>query len=309
MSSGKLKLTITEDSNGQRVHLNSMTLKESKALVVLLDALTTIVEQSTNGDQVKLQVIDGSVELVADAAEKVIKQIEADFQEVSCNRSANKELVESWRKVQDLVKANGLYYKAVFDHGGRSVSILDTLINSKRFKAKSNRRKAEYELLFIDGRLNENGGNIPNLHIIDNSGKKYTIDCTEPQARKVNSLLYQPIKLTVWSKVTSISNYVFCDFYLEKYVFDDFSDFIKSNQDDFDSFLNKLHYKIKGYLDDKDFKTLRQFLRLFIHISSDASTLKTILIITKSFRDNEELKSIRQEIKALLEKKLGRQLT
>jgi hypothetical protein len=308
MSSGKLKLTIIEDSNGEHVHLKNMSLKESKALVILLDALTNIIEQSTDSEEVKLQVVEGSIELVADTTEEVITDIEAGFQQVFSNRSANKELVEGWRKVQDLVKANGLYYDAVFYYGSRPVSILDKLIKSKRFKTKSTRKRAEYELLFIDGRLNENGGNIPNLHVIDNDGKKYTIDCTEPQARKVNSLLYQPIKLSAWSKVTAIANYNFCDFYLEKYVFDDFKDFIKSNENDYDSFLNKLHYKIKSYLDDQDYKTLNQFLKLFIHVSTEASTLKTILIITKAFRNNIEIKTIRQDIKELLERKLGKQL-
>lgn len=309
MSNGKLKLTIKENSKGHRVHLNDMTLQESKALIELLEGLTSIIEQSSDGEDVKLQVVDGSIELVADTTDKIISEIEAGFREVTNNRSANKELVEGWRRIQDLVKANGLHYEATFHHGNKSVSILETLQKAKRFKTKSTRKKAEYELLFIDGRLIENGGSVPNLHIVDKAGKKYTVDCTEPQARKVNSLLYQPIKLTVWSKLTSIANYTFCDFYLEKYIFDDFRDFVKSNQDDYDDFLNKLHYKIKSYLDDPDLKTLNQFLKLFNHTSVETSTLKTILIITKAFRDNQAIKPIRQEIKELLEKKLGKQLT
>jgi hypothetical protein len=308
MSSGKLELKITEDSNGQRVRLQDMSLKESKSLVTLLEALTNIIEQSTDNKEIRLQVVDGSIAIAAGASDDVIAEIKNSFQDVLDRKSVNKELVHNWRRIQELIWANGLHYEASFYQSGQHFPIIDTIKESRTFKTKITRRKAEYELKFIDGRLIENGGKSPNMHIIDKAGNRYTIKCTEAEARKVNTLLYQPIKVSAWRKITSDRNYTFCDSYLNDLVFKDFKDFIKSEENDYDKFLNNLHYKIKAYIDNKDFGNLRKLLRLFNHTSVESSTLKTVLIITKSFRDNEEIKSNRLILKELLEKKKGKKL-
>ena len=43
-------------------------------------------------------------------------------------------------------------------------------------------------------------------------------------------------------------------------------------------------------------------MRLYNHTSTDVSTLKTILVITKSFKNNDQISVIRQSIKDILEK-------
>jgi hypothetical protein len=65
-----------------------------------------------------------------------------------------------------------------------------------------------------------------------------------------------------------------------------------------------LHYKCRDFLDVQDYGGFRRFIRLFNHESTDVNILKTILIITQSFKEHENLKDMRKDIKDLFDKKM-----
>jgi hypothetical protein len=67
----------------------------------------------------------------------------------------------------------------------------------------------------------------------------------------------------------------------------------------------RFHNEIRSLIDAKDFVGLREYLEPFAHSLVDPNFLKTILVITKSFAENEEIKDVRQRIKERLENQLG----
>lgn len=70
----------------------------------------------------------------------------------------------------------------------------------------------------------------------------------------------------------------------------------------------KLHDEIKAFLDVKDFKSVNSLMKYYLDDSSSVGDLKTILVITKSFKENEVIGDTRKEIVKLLEAKLGQPL-
>lgn len=70
----------------------------------------------------------------------------------------------------------------------------------------------------------------------------------------------------------------------------------------------KLHDEIKSFLDVQDFKSVNDLMKYYLDESSSVGDLKTILVITKSFKENEVIGDTRKEIVKLLEAKLGQPL-
>lgn len=70
----------------------------------------------------------------------------------------------------------------------------------------------------------------------------------------------------------------------------------------------ELHNKIKSFIDVKDFKSVHDLMKYYNDESSSVGDLKTILVITKSFKQNEVIGDTRKKIVALLESKLGQKL-
>ena len=69
--------------------------------------------------------------------------------------------------------------------------------------------------------------------------------------------------------------------------------------------LMDLHYECRDYIENKTFEEFKVFLESFLREDVDVNELRTILIITKSFKENEILKEVRQKIKDLETLKLG----
>ena len=70
----------------------------------------------------------------------------------------------------------------------------------------------------------------------------------------------------------------------------------------------ELHNKFKSLLDIKDFVAVNELMTSFNNHQSTIGQLKTILVITKSFKDNEVMSDTRKKTVALLEYKLGKKL-
>jgi hypothetical protein len=67
--------------------------------------------------------------------------------------------------------------------------------------------------------------------------------------------------------------------------------------------LKKLHHEIKDFLDNRKFGELNVFLQKYIN--SDIGFLRTILVITKTFREEPELKKTLNKISENLQSKIN----
>ncbi|HEY9047447.1 MAG TPA: hypothetical protein VIN08_16185 [Ohtaekwangia sp.] len=311
MSGNKIEFKIVKDAKGKEVDLAAMSIVATRSLITLMQSLTNILSESANDQSVKIQILKGSATLVAEAPEAIIKKVHKDFDDVIQNKSTNKYLVDNWLSIQTLIQEDGLEYEANFYTRSSKVPVLEKIKSSKKFKVKATRKRlpSDTDLIFLSGKLIEVGGKIPNIHIISgNSEDKYTVGCGESEAIKVNKFLYQSVMLSVWrtKKASSAIKYTFCDFYTEETIYNRFTEFITdfNKKEEVDA-LVLLHGKFREYIEGKDFGHLRKLMRLFNHDSVSASTLKTILIITKSLKDHEDVSQLRRSLKEKLESKIG----
>ena len=67
--------------------------------------------------------------------------------------------------------------------------------------------------------------------------------------------------------------------------------------------LEEIHFKLKDMLTAKDFDNVKSFMEQYNTDDTDPNILKTILVITKSFENNETLKNVRKEMVERLNKK------
>lgn len=66
--------------------------------------------------------------------------------------------------------------------------------------------------------------------------------------------------------------------------------------------------QFKSLLDIKDFVAVNELMTSFNKHESTITELKSILVITKSFKENEVISENRKKVLALLEYKLGKKL-
>jgi hypothetical protein len=306
----KLEFKITKDLNNKDIDLKSMSLAASKSFLILLESLTKIIELTPNSKGIKIQIIEGSATAAAIGTASQINDVETEFNDIVNHKSSNKEIVEKWGSLQELFTKNGLQYEANFYKNSKKTSVLETIKSARKFtpKIKRKRRRSDTNLLFMSGRLIEVGGKKPNIHLLDSSDNRYTINCNEINAKRANRYLYEPINISTWAKIKEgyKSHYEFCDVYGNVETFNDFKEFMADYylDDDEISSLKKLHYKCKSFLDVQDFGSLRKFMKLFNHPIAEPNALKTILVITSDFKDNDRISGVRQGLKALLDEKI-----
>ena len=311
MAESRLEFKIIHDTENKNVHLDQMSLEVAKAFVVLIQSVTSIVELTPKNKELKISVKKGSAMICLEGTE--VNVVEKKFRQIIENKSSDAELVRQWRNIQELFSNNGLGYEASFYHKNAKVEILDYLKSPKRLRTK--RRSSppiSTNIEFVIGKLIAVGGKRPNIHVEINKNEKATIiKCTEFKANKAKAFLYKTIWISVWVTNKGVDKeFTMCDSYWETQnnMFNEFKNFISSMQraeNEIES-LKKIHYKCQEILKEGDFGKYRKFLRLFNTETSDLNALKTILIVSRPFKDHERLQILIEELDQLFQKKLGK---
>lgn len=295
----KIELKIKKDSDNVNVHLNEMSINAAKSFLVLLESLTKIIELTPNNSDAKIQIIEGSACVVASGEDTVIS-IKNELLSIINHESQNTEIVKEWRSIQNLIKANGLEYEINYYDGASNsnTSLISDFKNNRAFYAKSNRKTYSYQIKFITGNLIEAGGKKPNIHIDELS----PIECSRDNAIAAKDFLYNNIRVSVWQRIyeNGEEKLELCDVYNDNNLFLEFKELVDQiNNSNTIEKLTHIHSKIKNLLIEGRFSDLRRFLLLWCHNSTDAQTLKIILVITKQFKNHELLAPYIQRIKEL----------
>ncbi|WP_285009619.1 hypothetical protein [Pedobacter faecalis] len=303
----KLEFIIKTDSSKQKVDLDGMSLEAAKAFSVLFSSVVNIIRLNDDREGIKINIKSGSLVLEATGTEEQIENIQEDLTAIISSKSDNKALVKEWRTIQELFKANGLAYEANIYTGKNIHSVFEALKTGKKLRAKPKFITLKSSLVFMTGKLIAVGGSNPNIHLEQTNGNRITIGCTETNAKKANRFLYEKIRISCWlKKGGDEEKYELCDSYWNDQQYDILNRFLTkfmSITNEIDQ-LKFIHYTSRDYLDIKDYGSFRKFLRLFIHESTDVNILKTILIVSQAFKDHEQLKEMRNDIKILFEKKI-----
>lgn len=304
-----IEIILKKDSEGNEIQLNKMSLSTSKSLREILDALIKIVEFEKDLS-LKIGLEKGSL------AQKLISD-EDDHLEIVYNKILDASKGKATRENLYVNQLNVIYrnikkfndYGIYYNHDSKKEDIKPLF--QKRFKNTRSRANLDnnFNVKFFKGILDLNGGKKPNFHITVN-GLSYTIQCSKSEARKVNSFLYQEINISAWIKENKNNlEYNFCDIYAgdsEQY-FDEFKPFFKDlkNKTGTEPF-HFISEKLESYYNQKDYVGAKKFIRIFINSFSLPTYLRTILVISKAFKESDNLKEPLLEVEKLLSTKIGK---
>ena len=307
--STRIELKINTEK-GNDVSLSNMSLATTKSFIVLLESITSIVENTPANDSIRIQVKEGSAQVDIEGTDAAMDMIVEDFNEVSNNQSRKPRIVHNWRNIQSLLIANGFGFEVNIHRANGVEPLLQKIKLAKAYRVKPKRRKSDTQIKFLKGKLIEIGGVRPNIHIHTIDGEKI-IQCDEATAIKIKSFLYKEIRLSIWSKeaVETKPQLSFCDKYIHEHDYNELKEFISGTQDLSESEeFGKIHDKLISYLapgDNRSIGKARKIIRLYIHPTTEIGILKSILVITKSFQNVAKLKDDREKIRALIEEKIG----
>ncbi len=306
MTEEKLEFKITKDANGKDIELTNLSVEATESLILLLQSMKDIIANTPGAENVKIQVVKGSATVMTMASSDVIQIFQEDFHNVLDKKETNPDKVAPWRQLQSLFKANGLTYEANFYSKSGKISVEKKIKKATEFRAKPIKKQSNYVIQFLKGKLMEVGGAKPNIHLQEHK----PIRCSELQAISVNKFLYQDIELLVRKRTSSNEEeYTFCEFFIsdeQKSYFKNLLAILESKS--LDDFLFELHFEIKKLLDTQQLGVVAKLIRLFDHVSTDVNIIKTILVITKSFAEEEQIKEVRAKLYHTLKSNLAQTL-
>lgn len=313
--SDELIFSIKRDSNGQDIKFDAIPVDAVNSLREILESMTTLAEQTANGEKFTIKLEQGSLMVKGNLTSSHINRIKSNIDAVLENTCENDKIVNSCKKLQKLVKANGLVYDFNVMSNYNSFDLSSTLKEIKNLKPVTKRITSVTRTRFIVGELINAGGVEPNLNVKVVDGDKHVtmvVYCTEEQAKKAVKFLYSKIYFSCWSEYDfsqqkfSDNKGDFCDLYTE----DNYNEY----EGLFSTFFNKneiegqeyLHKQIRNMLLHEKWGLVAKSLRLFNHEQISPAIMRTLLVITKSFKDHNDIKEVRESIKNKLEDKIGK---
>lgn len=225
--SNKLKIKIITDSQGNDLDLNNITIEAADALKVFIDSLTDFAKTYEDTTNVKLKLESGSIEACLVYPDE--EEISNDIDDILSFQSDKQKRVEILRKIQDKIQLNGLDYQVFIDKENLPSQEITQIFKGRKFRKTRQRFDRNFSIEFIEGELFESGGKTnANVHIENKDlDVEYKVECTKPEARKLNNRLYSKAYLSVIkiiktdeAEATKIE-YRYIDSYLkeENYIF------------------------------------------------------------------------------------------
>ena len=309
MSKEKIEIILDKYPDGSNIELDNMSLDAAKILLDIVQAFTKIAE-TENNPNIKIGIRTGSACFTIDDAETIYDNM---LKVVNEDDDRSNDYVANLLIVQDKLQNSDYKFKAIYTN---KLDIEEQIINlfDKKFKQRRERKviKHIFNIDFFKGKLYESGGKIPNFHIEQN-GIKYKIKCKEEQAIEVGKFLYKEVKISAWGKLNTNNKmtYEFCDIYNANQddFYGDFKDFIRDNNSMSGTEpLKHIHYKLKSYFSNGNFKESRKFMKMFCNETADVNRLRAILLIAKPFKDNEDISDLLKTIEELIEVKIKRKV-
>lgn len=307
----KLEISLVE-ANGEPVSLNSMSPDALASFISVMSSLKSIaVSVAIEDREMNFSIRSGSAQCVLEAPKIQMDSIYQELDIAMQGESDDKEVTSHLRNIQDQIKRQSFSYRFFYKKGPRQiVDIHDRLITSRRIGLKRRRKKYEYKLKVLNGFLNQIGGKNPNYHFDYGSGDVITIDCTVEEAKSINKYLYLNVSSLILCKEYNSDNKK--DEYYHKAIIEEnlarkIKKYINSyyKENDLVKKLTITHDFIDAVFKKPEdgFKILYYLLIAFNNKNFHLSELKTLLVISKPFKDNETLREVRSQLLATYEDK------
>jgi hypothetical protein len=305
-----IEIILNKDSEGNEINLHNMSLESSKAVRQILDALISLAEYEADLN-LKIGMKQGSA---ANQLFGVHSELEVVYKKIEDAANSSPERENHYVTQLNLIR-NSIEHNSDFDiiysnqNKLRSIKpLFATRFRKTRLKPVIDN---EFKIEFIEGHLELNGGRKPNFHLVHNNIST-TIECTQAEAQKVNTFLYQNIKISAWTKKRANRlEYNFCDIYAGKsevyfYEFDKFLKDLSTKKG-----TEPFHF-ISEFLEDlynrKDYTGAKKFIRLFLTPYSLPIHLRTILVMSKAFKDDDVLGPSLYDVQHLLSVKTRKEV-
>lgn len=292
-----------EEANGELVSLKNLSGEALSSFLAVVSSLKAMIEEQSDETQITYRIVEGSASFVAESKNEVMNSFYGEFQSTVKEGSYDKTFVNNLKRIQSYLKNEDLGFKFYyFPNGSPKIDLKEKVINSKIISKRS-KNKYSFKLEILSGLLNQVGGNNPNYHLDHGRNEKITIFCEKDEAILVNEYLYKNIKCLVETK--SYSSKDKQDYYIHKTILDEQSNniirpFLREYNkiSDLISKLDLIHKYTFKISDNKDL--LLKFLKIlcigFTSKNFHQSELKTILILTKSFKEAPVIKIERSKL-------------
>jgi hypothetical protein len=298
--------------NGTDITLSGLSVNSTNALIEILSSLRNIAVHEGKPD-IKIGLVEGSACAVLEAGPETMEVIHNSIMKVVRNDPTRDNFyVRNLQVIKEQITNRGFDVKVRYLNQGNDVSLREAF--DVPFHKKRNRFNIEnnFKIEFFQGKLQTNGGDKPNFHIISNFDK-FVIACTEKEAQIISQFQYKDFKFSAWAKMGPYDKmqYQYCDIYefTERDFFNEFKNFFSElNTLEGTAAIKKIHYKLKEFYSNKEFSEARKFIRIFLNDNVEVSILMTILIISKRFKNHESLRDLLSRVEELIVNKTKKPL-
>lgn len=303
--SSKIEIAL-EEANGELVTLKNMSAEALSSFLAVIGSFKAIIEDQYDENSISYAIVEGSASFeVKVNNNKDFDSFYSNFNTTIERGSTDKILISKLKNIQGYLNDKNLLFKFNYYKNGNAPVDLKQKVISSKIIHRRNKDPYVFKLEIKSGLLNQVGGNNPNYHLDHGNNDRYTIFCSKENAQEINQYLYKSIKVLVLSKVYNRVD-KFDNYYhkaiLNSSIVNVLSEFLR-NYNKKNSLLDKLDYLYDFTIDlSKDKSTLLEFLSyILIGFNSNdfhPSELKTILVISKGFKNKSNIES---ERKLLLE--------
>ena len=298
------KVALQETVDG-KVDLKNMSLDALDSFLTVVDSFKQIArEVLTVPEEIFFSIEEGSAALEVRGPAPAITTLTEEIAEAVAGKSDNKIVAKSMRVVQDQVKRRNMHYSFT-SSSQKGPRLIEALKNAKRIRTARQKREKIPRLRVLKGFLNAVGGQQPNYHFDYGGGQRTKIACTQLEAQRVNKYLYADIHVLVWELEFAAEDKA--STYEHRAMIEDADrDCIIPLRRLFKKYYDEpelverlmfFYYFAEDHLPRSyGLKAMQLLLRGFDHKYSDRNELKTLLIITKGFRDHPTIAEDRQAV-------------
>ena len=305
----QLEIALKE-VNGEPVSLKSMSPDALESFMAVMSSLKAIAIAITSKDELSFSITEGSAQGVLEAPTTSMDLIYHELDIAMKGESYNKDVTTNLRSIQDQIKRQHFNYRFLYKRTSQpTIDIYSTLFNSNKISLKRRRNQFDYKLKIKSGFLNQIGGNTPNYHFNNGEHETITISCTIEEAKTINQCLYLNVQSLLLCKEWYEEDKR--DEYIHKAIIEDeFANKIKTYLNSYNKeneLIKKLtltHDFIHDMFDEKlGHKILNYLLLAFNDKNFHLSELKTLLVISKPFKDMKEIDKARSALQKTYEEK------
>lgn len=308
----KIEFHIEKSLKGGETHLSALTIEETNALIEILTALRNIAIHDWS-DDIKIGVIDESACALMDGDVDTMDSIHKNILKVVYNeKDRDNVYVENLLKIREQVKEKDLEMRIVYRKGEDVKDIKEYFDKTFHRRVPRKKRESSFILEFIEGRVQrsgENGGNWVGF-TIDTKGEPLRIISTEAQASLVGKFLFKDnTKIAAWGKLDGEQrvHYTCSDIYVEGTdadYYDEFKAFFRSffKLSEVER-IKSIHHQLLSYYNNGLIGHAKKFIRLFLYNEVEAGYLLSILLLSKNYKEREELKALLTSAEKLLSEK------